>query len=184
MSHQSAGDRAIVLILKALDFAAEKHRNQRRKDVEAAPYINHPIEVARLIADVGGVTDTATVLAALLHDTVEDTTTTEVELREVFGEEVAALVMEVTDDKSLPKAERKERQVAHAPSLSHGARLVKIADKISNIRAVRDNPPEGWSAQRRRDYVAWGRRVVAGIRGTNEALEALFDQICEGPEIM
>jgi len=123
-------------LFEALAFAAHKHRAQRRKDVEASPYINHPIALARTLAVEGGVTDTRTLIAAVLHDTVEDTDTTFEEIGAVFGAKVADIVREVTDDTTLDKADRKRLQIEHAPHLSKRAALVKLADKTSNLRDV------------------------------------------------
>lgn len=167
----------IAAILKALHFAAIKHRDQRRKDVEASPYINHPIEVAELLAREGGVTDALTLQAAILHDTIEDTNTTRAELDEVFGPEVRRVVEEVTDDKSLPKAERKRLQIEHGPHLSARAQQVKIADKISNVLGVSTAPPADWSMQRRHEYLDWTEQVVQGCRGRNPALESFYDRV-------
>ena len=164
-------------LLAAASFAARKHRDQKRKGADAEPYINHPLEVANLLANVGKVEDFDVLIAAVLHDTVEDTETSPEELTELFGEKVCGYVLEVTDDKSLPKDVRKERQVEHAPHLSGGAKLIKLGDKISNITDVADNPPADWPRERRLEYVAWGERVVAGLRGANPALEAHFDEI-------
>lgn len=164
------------LIFEALQFAARKHRDQRRKDPEASPYINHPIALANILLNEAGVDDPAVICAALLHDTVEDTETTEAELAERFGPRIAAIVMEVTDDKSLPKARRKELQVEEAAGLSREARLVKLADKISNLRDVASSPPPDWPLERQREYFDWARRVVDGLRGTHAPLEALFDE--------
>jgi len=166
----------IRTILEALAFAAEKHRNQRRKDREASPYINHPIAVAAVLASEGQVTDGELLIAALLHDTIEDTLTTAAELATRFGAEVADLVLEVTDDKSLPKAERKSRQVAHAPHASARAKQLKIADKICNIRDIASAPPSGWSLERREEYLDWTERVVRGCRGVNAALDRAYDE--------
>lgn len=163
-------------ILQAVEFAAHKHRDQKRRDREASPYINHPIQVAELIARVGGVTDLAVLMAAVLHDTVEDTETTFVELEEVFGPEVRDLVAEVTDDKTLPKLERKRLQKEHAPHLSDRAKLIKIADKTCNVRDVGHSPPEDWDLTRRAEYLEWASEVVAGCRGVNPALERYFDE--------
>jgi len=163
-------------LLEALHFAAGKHRDQRRKDSKASPYINHTIEVADLIARVGRVSDLATLQAAVLHDTVEDTETTFEELGARFGTEVARLVKEVSDDKGLPKEKRKQLQIEHAPRLSPKAKHIKIADKISNILAVTYSPPRDWSEERRREYLAWSELVVEGCRGTNKDLEALYDE--------
>jgi guanosine-3',5'-bis(diphosphate) 3'-pyrophosphohydrolase len=162
-------------LLTALDFAAERHKTQRRKDPAQTPYINHVIEVATILAR-HGVTDRTALLAAILHDTIEDTDTTPAELAERFGVEVRDAVLEVTDDKSLPKAERKRLQVEHAPSLSHAARLVKLGDKISNVRYVAHHPPASWSIERRREYLDWTEQVIAGLRGANAALEARYDE--------
>ena len=167
----------IPALLKALQFAAIKHRDQRRKDREASPYINHPIEVAELLARIGAVDDLVVLQSAILHDTIEDTDTTVAELENEFGNAVAAVVLEVTDDKSLPKQERKRLQIEHAPHVSHRAQLVKLADKISNVCAIVQNPPADWPLQRRLDYLDWSERVVAGLRGCNAALEQYFD-IC------
>ena len=167
----------VGVLLAAIQYSAEKHRGQRRKDVGASPYINHPIEVAALLANVAGVQDETILTAAVLHDTVEDTRTSPADLESTFGAAVHNLVQEVTDDKSLPKAERKRLQIEHAPHLSNPAKLIKIADKISNVREVSETPPADWSLERRREYLNWAERVVAGCRGVNSALESHFDDI-------
>jgi (p)ppGpp synthase/HD superfamily hydrolase len=164
-------------IMRAASFAAKKHSGQKRKGSDGEPYINHPLEVANLLVNIGGVDDADVVVAALLHDTVEDCGVSYEEIAENFTSAVADYVREVTDDKSLPKAERKRLQVEHAPHLSYGAKQIKLADKISNIRDVTDHPPEDWDLQRRREYVEWGESVVAGLRGANPAMEALFDEL-------
>jgi guanosine-3',5'-bis(diphosphate) 3'-pyrophosphohydrolase len=166
----------IARFLKALEFAAAKHRRQRGKDAENSPYINHPIAVATVLAVEGGVTDEATLIAAILHDTVEDTQTTYSELEQKFGAEVTGLVRELTDDKSLEKAERKRLQIEHAPHASPRAKEIKIADKICNVRNLVDSPPADWTLQRRRESVAWSEQVVAGCRGVNAKLGAAFDE--------
>ena len=168
-------DNPFGLLTRALPFAAHKHRDQRRKDAEASPYINHPIALAELLVHEGGIDDPVVLAAALLHDTLEDTETTRDELRAPFGEEIAAIVAEVSDDKTLEKAERKQLQIEHASALSPGARLVKLADKTCNLRDVADRPPAGWDLQRRQQYFDWARSVIDGIRGTHAALEAAFD---------
>ncbi|MBX3642299.1 MAG: bifunctional (p)ppGpp synthetase/guanosine-3',5'-bis(diphosphate) 3'-pyrophosphohydrolase [Rubrivivax sp.] len=165
-----------TLILRAAAFAARKHRDQRRKDAEASPYINHPLELARVLAEVGGVTDAATLCAALLHDTIEDTDTTVEELTREFGPEVAAIVAEVTDDKTLARAERKRRQVEHAATISDQAKRVKLADKICNLTDVASSPPADWSLDRRREYFDWAQQVINRLRGVNAVLEAAFDK--------
>lgn len=168
---------ATTALLEALHFSATKHSDQRRKDKEASPYINHPIRVAQLLASEGGVTDLVTLQAAILHDTVEDTDTTPEEIERHFGPEVRRVVEEVTDDKELPKAERKQRQVEHAPHLSPQAKQLKVADKAANVQNITTSPPDGWSLERKREYLDWADRVVAGCRGCNPALEALYDEI-------
>jgi GTP diphosphokinase / guanosine-3',5'-bis(diphosphate) 3'-diphosphatase len=167
--------RNLALLLKALSFAADKHRNQRRKDRQASPYINHPIALARVLTLEGGVADAPILAAALLHDTIEDTRTSYEELRRVFGYRVARTVLEVTDNKRLRKQTRKRLQVEHAPALSRAAKLVKLADKICNLRDLGDRPPVGWSKKRRREYFDWAKQVADGMRGTNRRLEAAFD---------
>jgi guanosine-3',5'-bis(diphosphate) 3'-pyrophosphohydrolase len=165
----------ISRLLRAISFAAEKHRNQRRKDEEASPYINHPIALAALLVSVGGVEDVVVLQAAILHDTVEDTDTTFAELAEHFGAQVASIVQEVTDDKNLPKADRKQMQIDHAPHASREAALVKLADKICNLRDVVDAPPAHWPLERRQAYFDWARQVVDGLPRVNDALRAEFD---------
>ena len=162
--------------LHALAFAADKHRSQRRKDPEATPYINHPIAVANVLAREAAVSDEKTLLCALLHDTVEDTDTTFAELAQQFGKDVADLVHELTDDKSLQKSERKRLQIEHASASTIRAKQVKIADKICNIRDVTSVPPIDWPLQRRLDYVGWSEQVVAGCRGVNPKLDQVFDE--------
>jgi|SRR5437016_2571345 len=175
----------IATLLKALHFAANKHRDQRRKDIEASPYINHPIEVAEVLARVGGVTDLVTLQGAVLHDTLEDTKTTPEELEAAFGPEVRRVVEEVTDDKRLPKAERKRLQIEHAPHLSARAKQIKLADKISNVRGVTQAPPADWPLERRQEYLNWTEQVVAGCRGCNAALEDFYDRVlAEGRRVL
>ncbi|HXM36795.1 MAG TPA: HD domain-containing protein [Pyrinomonadaceae bacterium] len=165
----------LALLLHALSFAAYKHRDQRRSNRESSPYINHPIDVASIIANIGGVDDLVTLVGAILHDTIEDTETTPDELEHEFGSELRQLVEEVTDDKSLPKAERKRLQVEHAPHISTRAKLIKLGDKICNIRDISQSPPADWSIERRREYLDWTEQVVAGCRGTNAPLEQFYD---------
>ena len=162
----------VGLLLKALRFAADKHRHQRRKDREESPYINHPIEVAERIWNVGNHQDINVICAALLHDTVEDTDTTFEELERIFGKTIAELVKEVTDDKSLPKAKRKQLQIDHAPHLSDGAKHIKLSDKTCNIKDIHRSAPPDWSHERCAEYLQWTEKVVATIGGTNETLEA------------
>jgi (p)ppGpp synthase/HD superfamily hydrolase len=167
-------DAGIVLITSACDFAARRHVSQRRKGDAGEPYVNHLAEVAQLLARASE-GDAVLVAAGYLHDTLEDTATTYEELVDLFGPEIAALVAEVTDDKSLPKAERKRLQIAKAPSKSVRARLLKIADKTSNLRALVTSPPTGWDRARVADYIEWAEKVVAGCRGLNALLEQAFD---------
>jgi len=166
----------LSLLLRSLAFAAHKHRDQRRKDVAASPYINHPIALADVLVNEGGIEEVEVLCAALLHDTIEDTDTTRDEVARAFGERVAAIVAEVTDDKTLAKAERKEAQVEHAAHISREAKLVKLADKICNLRDVVAHPPAGWSLERRREYFDWAKRVVDRLRGAHPGLEAVFDR--------
>jgi GTP diphosphokinase / guanosine-3',5'-bis(diphosphate) 3'-diphosphatase len=173
----------VGLLLAALHFAADKHRDQRRKGAHKAPYINHPIEVAEILARVADTQDTALLLAAVLHDTIEDTQTTPEELEEKFGREVLDIVIECTDDKSLPKVERKRLQIEHASHKSPKAKLVKMADKIANLKDLTNFPPDDWSMQRKQEYVTWSQSVVDGLRGENAALDALFDTTCDQAKI-
>jgi len=160
--------------VRALAFASRKHSRQKRKDADASPYINHPIALVSILALEAGIDDRDTLCAALLHDTIEDTDTSTEELVEAFGAEIAALVEEVTDDKRLPKAERKRLQIEHAAHLSPKARLVKLADKIANLRDVADSPPTGWPLARRQEYFDWAEQVVARIVDPPARLLALF----------
>jgi guanosine-3',5'-bis(diphosphate) 3'-pyrophosphohydrolase len=161
-------------VLKAAAFAAEKHRNQRRKDAEGSPYINHPIQLAYILVQAR-VEDPIVLAAALLHDTIEDTETTQDEIEIVFGHEISNIVGECTDDKNLAKAERKQAQVDHAATISPRAKLVKLADKIANVSDIIGAPPAGWSLERKREYFDWAKRVVDNLRGVHPTLEARFD---------
>ena len=165
----------LSLFLKAVKFSAEKHRDQRRKGEPASPYINHPIEVAHVLWTIGDVSDIITIVGALLHDTIEDTDTTQEEIRANFGKDVLALVLEVSDDKSLPKQERKLRQIKMAPYLSPRAKQLKLADKTCNISDIVNYPPQDWSWQRRIEYLQWAQSVIGGLRGANTKLEAHFN---------
>lgn len=166
-----------AIILRAAAFAAEKHSNQRRKDADASPYINHPLSLASLLSNEGGMLDPVVICAALLHDTIEDTETTAEELTEKFGKKIADVVLEVTDDKNLPKEERKQLQIEHAAQASYEAKLVKLADKICNLRDIIAAPPADWTQTRKQEYFDWAAQVVAGVRGHNAALETIFDAL-------
>ena len=166
-----------LLVLAAADFAADKHRNQRRKDDAKTPYINHPIRVALTLSEIGGVDDAEVLAAALLHDTLEDTKTVPAELETKFGPAVREMVEEVTDDKTLPKLERKRLQIEHAPHVSTGAALVKIADKISNVVDMTNSPPKGWGPTQRQEYIDWAETVVSQLPRGNEALEKRFAEV-------
>ncbi|MCA1625218.1 MAG: HD domain-containing protein [Acidobacteria bacterium] len=164
-------------LAQAISFAAKKHKTQKRKGADEEPYINHPLEVLNLLTNVGNIEDYEILIAAVLHDTIEDTQTTKEEITKLFGENVCEMVLELTDDKSLPKAERKQLQIEHAPHISKGAKQIKLCDKISNIRDITENPPHDWSNKRRIEYIEWGEKVVAGLRGANENLENYFDEL-------
>lgn len=172
----------VSLIIKALEFASRRHRTQLRKGADKTPYINHPIQVAGLLVNKAGEKDPALISAAFLHDVIEDTVETTEEkqelvtqIREIFGEEVLSITLEVTDDKTLEKRERKRLQIEHAPLLSDKAKKLKIADKIMNLRDISSNPPEGWQQERIIEYHDWAEKVVSGMRGVNPALDKLFD---------
>ncbi len=165
----------IGVFVKAVAFAADKHRTQRRKDADASPYINHPIALANVLANEGGVTDVVVLSAAVLHDTIEDTNTTAEELTAIFGAKITVTVLDVTDDKSLDKHVRKQRQIEHAPHISKEAKLVKLADKICNLRDILASPPADWSPERKQGYFDWAAKVVADVRGVHPELEAVFD---------
>jgi guanosine-3',5'-bis(diphosphate) 3'-pyrophosphohydrolase len=167
-------------LIAALAFAADKHKNQRRKDADASPYINHPIALANLLLNEAGVEDQRVLVAAILHDTIEDTDTTEQELVKHFGKDVADIVLEVTDDKALPKAERKRLQIEHAAHISRRAKLVKLADKICNLRDISASPPADWSIQRKQEYFDWAKEVADRLRGVHPGLEHLFDKAYDG----
>ena len=162
------------LILKAAHFAAQKHRDQRRKDKDTSPYINHPISVAKIISEIGNVEDPEVLAAALLHDTIEDTETTVEELIDNFGERVCRLVQEVTDDKTLPKLERKQRQIDHAKKISGDAAIIKLGDKIANVTDITNTPPTDWDSNRRLEYFDWAEKVINNCPKVNSSLEKYF----------
>jgi len=164
-------------LIRAVHFAADKHRDQRRKDKGATPYINHPVSLAHILNDEGGIDDIDVLCAALLHDTIEDTDTTAEELIAHFGERITSIVLEVTDDITQHWTVRKQTQIDHAPHLSYEAKLVKLADKISNMRDLLAFPPHDWPTERKHAYMDFTSAVVAGLRGTNAGLEASFDAL-------
>lgn len=171
------------LILRALEFAAERHKNQFRKGEDKPPYINHPIQVASLLINEGGEDDPVLLVAAVLHDVIEDTVDTPdeednliSEISSLFGDEVLSITLEVTDNMNLRKSERKLKQIENAPKLSVKAKKLKIADKILNVRDITYHPPEGWHLGRILEYFDWSEKVVAGLRGVNRRLEDIFDE--------
>ncbi len=164
-------------LLRAVAFAAVKHQDQRRKGHRHLPYINHPVRVTEILWSVGGVRDMITLVAALLHDTLEDTETTPAEIELRFGSEVLGVVQEVTDDKSLPKAVRKQLQIEDAAHGSPRVKIIKLADKIHNVSDLTNEPPTDWPKSRIVAYVGWSELVVAGLRGVNPRLETLYDDV-------
>jgi (p)ppGpp synthase/HD superfamily hydrolase len=165
-----------IAVLRAADMAARWHVHQRRKGIAQEPYINHLLEVANLVTEATGGTDPNVVIAALLHDAIEDQGVASEVLASEFGQHVADIVMEVTDDKTQPKGERKLRQIEAAPTKSHKAKLIKLADKTSNLRAIASSPAADWSVERRLEYLQWAKSVVVGLRGTSPWLEEQFDE--------
>ena len=166
----------LVTVLRAADATARWHVNQRRKGAAQEPYVTHLLEVAMLVAEATAGADPNLIVAALLHDTIEDQGVTREEIAAQFSDDVADLVVEVTDDKKLPKAERRRLQIKHAPKLTPRAKILKLADKISNLRSLATSPPADWPMQRRSDYVIWTTEVVQGLRGTSGLLEHEFDR--------
>lgn len=179
MNPSTPTEQRVSKLLKAAWFAAEKHTDQRRKNPAATPYINHPIEVAEHLSRVGNVSDEDILIAALLHDTIEDTETTEQEIRDAFGDAVLLLVLECTDDKRLEKAERKRLQVVNSPHKSSGAKQIKIADKTCNLKSILAEPPSGWPVSRQLEYFQWAADVVAGLKGVNENLDREVAKVLE-----
>ncbi|SRR6266849_2863521 len=166
----------LVRILAAASFAAKAHAGQKRKGAAAEPYINHLIEVAELVASSGSELDVNLIMACFLHDVVEDTSVTPQEVARLFNDDVASLVMEATDNKTLPKDERKAMQVKTAPHKSARAQTLKLADKISNLRALLTSPPPDWSRERKRQYFEWARAVVSGFTSSNPYLFDEFEK--------
>jgi guanosine-3',5'-bis(diphosphate) 3'-pyrophosphohydrolase len=171
-----------LLVLKAADAAARWHVHQRRKGTAEEPYVNHLLEVATLVAEATNGKDPDLVIAALLHDAIEDQEVPREVIAESFGEGVATLVEEVTDDKTLEKQERKRRQVEHSHKKSQRAKILKLADKTSNLRAIAASPPPDWSVKRRLEYVGWAREVARGLTGASDWLEQEFDQAAKEAE--
>ena len=169
-------------IIAALQFASGKHSGQYRKGRERTPYINHPIEVAFTLSKAGYEEDDILIIGAILHDTLEDTQTSSRELLEIFGQQVYELVLEVSDDMSLDPDYRKALNVKTINSKSRRAKLLKLADKICNIKDLIDRPPSGWSVERKLDYIKWSRKLVNAIRGTHRVLESEFDREADRAE--
>jgi len=169
----------ILLIARAWNFSAERHAKQKRKGEAQEPYVNHLAEVAELVAMATEGRDANLVAAAVLHDTVEDTATLPSELASIFNSDIAGLVAEVTDDKKLAKEERKRRQVELAATKTDRAKILKLADKTSNLRSLAKSPPADWGMQRRREYLDWATAVSQGLRGVSPWLEARFEEATE-----
>ena len=164
----------LQLVIEAAAFAADKHRKCRRKDIDSTPYINHPLSLAKILIAEAGIDDPVVIAAALLHDTIEDTETTEDELRAAFGSEVSQVVAEVTDNKKFSKDTRKLLQIQHAAHISNRAKLVKLSDKIANLRDIRILPPQNWDESRKREYLNWSSQVVEAARGASPKLYDIF----------
>jgi guanosine-3',5'-bis(diphosphate) 3'-pyrophosphohydrolase len=181
LARQQRASSDVSLILRGADFAARKHAMQRRKDPERTPYVNHVIGVATSLA-CAGVMETDVLVAALLHDTVEDTECSVGEIAANFGDEIAGIVAEVTDDPDLPTAERKRMQVEHAPICTRKAKLVKLSDKLYNLRDLNRVAPAGWTQQRVAEYFLWSAAVIAGASGVNPELERQLGEVFDERE--
>lgn len=166
----------IAAVFRALRFAADKHRTQRRKDATDTPFINHLIDVAEILAGAGGIDDSVILQAALLHDALEDTDATAAEIEQAFGPQVLRLVEELTEDRSLRRAVRKQQIIDRAPRMSPAARQIKIADMVSNLRSTPMGDSDDWPLRFRREYVDFAEKVFAGCRGVNPKLDELFAQ--------
>jgi guanosine-3',5'-bis(diphosphate) 3'-pyrophosphohydrolase len=180
---QPTPDADLRRLVAALHYAANRHRDQRRKDRDGTPYINHPIALLQILAVEAGVTDADVLCAAVLHDVVEDCPRDDAEREQIeaeieaqFGPQVLDIVRDVTDDKALPAAERKQQQIDHARQIAHGAKLVTRADKTATRRDAAHNPPSGWPLERRREYFDWARAVVDAIGPAHAGLRKLFEQ--------
>jgi guanosine-3',5'-bis(diphosphate) 3'-pyrophosphohydrolase len=174
-----------LVLMRAISFAADRHRFQTRKDNDGTPYINHPIKVALTLMNKGNEFDADLLIAAVLHDTIEDTETTANEIEAMFGTNVMKIVLEVTDDKSLPKDERKRLQIVHASGKSIAAQKLKLADKICNVYDIIHSPPGNWTVERKLAYLSWAEQVLEGLSGANQHLEKeLRDLIVEGREAL
>lgn len=171
------------LLISAIHYASKAHAGQLRKD-RITPYINHPLEVMQLLSVHGKVQAVEYLCAAVLHDTIEDTSVTAADISRLFNASIAAMVEEVTDDKLLSKAERKLLQVERVHLLSEGAQLIRLADKISNVKDMIYAPPANWSLGERQGYIEWTRRVVGPIRGINPALETMYDELLEKAQLL
>jgi len=171
-----------VLITHALRFAAERHSSQRRKGQAKEPYVNHLAEVSELVADATEGKDVNLIAAALLHDTIEDTETSSDELVATFNNDIAQLVADVTDDKSLPKQDQKNLQVVNSRAQNMRVKLLKLADKTSNLRSLANSPPENWNTERKQAYIDWAIKVAAGLKGVNPWLEERFDEALRGAQ--
>jgi (p)ppGpp synthase/HD superfamily hydrolase len=171
-----------IAVLRAADTAARWHAHQRRKGAAEEPYINHLLEVATLVAEATGGKDPKLVVAALLHDAIEDQEVPRSVIADAFGEDVAKLVEEVTDDKTLAKEERKKRQIEDAHKKLHRAKILKLADKTSNLRSIAASRPPKWPVKRRLEYVEWARKVVKGLTGVSDWLEGECEQAAKEAE--
>lgn len=183
LDNRTINEGDVHIILEAIGFSAESHNGQARKNAAKTPYIIHPISVTEHLITIGGVYDRDILVAALLHDTVEDTKTTFVDINRAFGTNVEAYVKEVTDDKSLPKAERKKLQIATAPKKSKGAAQIKLADKYDNLKCLTLTPPTDWDQKRIDEYFAWAEQVVSALPDANQDLKkATLDSIAKHPQ--
>lgn len=164
------------LLFKAWLFATERHAKQTRKNAAKSPYITHPVEVTQILIDAG-VTDEETLAAALLHDTIEDTGVTHTQLTDLFGRRVADFVQECTDNKSLSKVDRKKLQIEHAAVISDNAKVIKLADKISNLKGMLGDPPVNWTPDVRHGYIVWCRAVTTELRGVSPKLDLMAQEL-------
>lgn len=174
-SKMNEGD--IHIVLEAVGFAAEGHNGQLRENPEKTPYIIHPIRVTEHLMTIANVHERDILVAALLHDTVEDTKITFADIQKSFGTTAEGYVRELTDNMSLPQEERMKLQIETAPKKSLAAAQIKLADKYDNLKSLQSNPPATWDQKKIDEYFLSAKKVTSSLPAANVPLKKAVDDV-------
>jgi len=171
MDRGALNEKDAEAVLGAAIFATEKHKSQVRSNEKKTPYIIHPIEVADLVMKIGHVYDKDVLITALLHDVMDDTQTTYEQITSLYGTKVSSYLEEMTSKQGLSLKEQKKQQIMQAFRQNPSVAIIKLSDKLSNLKTLATSPPPSWSRDRIDQYFQWAQTVIENLPESNQLLK-------------